>query len=156
MFWRKFEQRRTQSSLVLSCEQQRERQRVPLPGNGHQRGSEMEREREREREVYGQSNRWLKVGKYNASSGWHVAQHWRRVLYPHSPFGLVREREDWDEGRVRRHDRDQRHWEFSLRENSQLVSYPFKRLLSTNAGDFFIIMAINNNMPLRRFTNYIT
>jgi hypothetical protein len=24
-----------------------------------------------EREVYWQSNRWLKVGKYNASSGWH-------------------------------------------------------------------------------------
>ena len=38
-------------------------------------------EREREREVYWQSNRWLKVAKYNASSGWHrrwalVAQHW--------------------------------------------------------------------------------
>jgi hypothetical protein len=32
---------------------------------------ERERERERERELYWQSNRWLKVGKYNASSGWH-------------------------------------------------------------------------------------
>jgi len=30
-----------------------------------------EREREREREVYWRSNRWLKVGKYNASCGWH-------------------------------------------------------------------------------------
>jgi hypothetical protein len=32
---------------------------------------ERERERERERKVYWQSNRWLKVGKYNTSFGWH-------------------------------------------------------------------------------------
>jgi hypothetical protein len=41
-------------SFLLSIERERERER--------------ERESEREREVYWQSNRWLKVGKYNASS----------------------------------------------------------------------------------------
>jgi len=58
-------------------------------GIGGQEGGESHGEGQRERE----REKFIDNRTDDASSGWHrrwalVAQHWRRLLYPHSPFGL--------------------------------------------------------------------